>query len=82
MHNPDSHHGFVASALGSSLIHFYKDKDGEWKTEVVEKIPPYEVEGWALPSLPALITDFVISLDDRFLYLSNWLHGIKKFLLC
>jgi len=25
--------------------------------------------------MPGLITDFVISLDDRYLYLVNWLHG-------
>ena len=26
-------------------------------------------------SISALITDILLSLDDRFLYLSNWLHG-------
>lgn len=25
--------------------------------------------------MPGLITDFLISLDDRFLYFVNWLHG-------
>lgn len=25
--------------------------------------------------MPSLITDFLISMDDRYLYLSNWLHG-------
>ncbi|MBA0681371.1 hypothetical protein Goari_023181 [Gossypium aridum] len=25
--------------------------------------------------MPGLITDFLISLDDRFLYFANWLHG-------
>jgi len=28
-----------------------------------------------LPEMPGLITDFLISLDDRFLYFVNWLHG-------
>jgi selenium-binding protein 1 len=37
-------------------------------------IPPVEVEGWPFP-VPSLITDFLISMDDRYLYLSNWLHG-------
>uniref|UniRef100_A0A8C9QH63 Methanethiol oxidase n=1 Tax=Spermophilus dauricus TaxID=99837 RepID=A0A8C9QH63_SPEDA len=27
------------------------------------------------PSPPGLITDILLSLDDRFLYFSNWLHG-------
>lgn len=26
-------------------------------------------------ALAGLITDILISLDDRFLYFSNWLHG-------
>lgn len=30
---------------------------------------------WILPEMPGLITDFLISLDDRFFYLANWLHG-------
>ena len=25
--------------------------------------------------MPGLITDLVLSMDDRFLYFSNWLHG-------
>lgn len=25
--------------------------------------------------MPGLITDFLISLDDRFIYFVNWLHG-------
>ena len=25
--------------------------------------------------MPGLITDLVVSMDDRFLYFSNWLHG-------
>lgn len=36
---------------------------------------PLKVENWILPEMPGLITDFLISLDDRFLYFSNWLHG-------
>ena len=35
-----------------------------------------ELEGWPLPGgVPGLITDLVVSMDDRFLYFSNWLHG-------
>lgn len=36
---------------------------------------PVTVQNWILPEMPGLITDFLISLDDRFLYLANWLHG-------
>ena len=32
--------------------------------------------GLAVPGgVPGLITDIVLSMDDRFLYFSNWLHG-------
>ena len=36
---------------------------------------PLKVKNWILPEMPGLITDFLISLDDRFLYFVNWLHG-------
>ena len=36
---------------------------------------PLKVQNWILPEMPGLITDFLISLDDRFLYFVNWLHG-------
>lgn len=38
-------------------------------------MPALKVRNWILPEMPGLITDFLISLDDRFLYFSNWLHG-------
>ena len=57
------------------MVRFAKGEDGEWVSKTVIKVEPIPVEGWALPEMPGLITDFVISLDDRFLYLSNWLHG-------
>lgn len=37
--------------------------------------PWLKVEGWVLPEVPPLITDILLSLDDRFLYLVNWLRG-------
>jgi len=74
VHNPARAEGFVVAALSSTLIYFYKDKD-EWKTKEVAAVQPKEVEGWALPHIPGLITDMLISLDDHFVYFSNWLHG-------
>ena len=38
-------------------------------------VPSKKVEGWILPEMPGLMKDIVISLDDRFLYFTNWLHG-------
>ncbi|NXD32069.1 SBP1A oxidase, partial [Spelaeornis formosus] len=50
-------------------------RDGAWAAEKVIQVPSKKVQGWILPEMPGFITDILISLDDRFLYLSNWLHG-------
>ena len=72
-HRPDSTHGFVGAALSSTMWHWQK-KEGDWKVEKVISVESVETEGWPFP-VPGLITDLVLSLDDRFLYFSNWLHG-------
>ena len=72
-HDPDSAHGFVGAALSSNMFHFYKD-NGSWKAEKVIDVPTEDVENFPIP-LPGLITDLLISMDDRCLYFSNWLHG-------
>jgi selenium-binding protein 1 len=72
-HNPDSVHGFVGAALSSSMWHWHKSGD-RWQADKVIQVEPVEVSGWPFP-VPGLITDLVLSLDDRFLYFSNWLHG-------
>lgn len=46
-----------------------------WKADKVIDVPSKKVEGWVLPEMPSLITDIILSLDDRFCYFSNWLHG-------
>lgn len=77
LHDPDATVGFVACALSSEIVRFWRPggPGTEWRAEPVITVPPLPVEGWALPQMPALITDFVISLDDKWLYLANWLHG-------
>src|SRR2546428_3344665 len=55
------------------MWHWHKP-DGQWKVEKVIDIPSLEVEGWPI-RVPSLITDFLVSMDDKYLYLSNWLHG-------
>ena len=37
-------------------------------------VDPVELDSWPIP-VPGLITDLVLSLDDKALYFSNWLHG-------
>ncbi|KAK7886196.1 hypothetical protein WMY93_025817 [Mugilogobius chulae] len=75
LHDPDEPQGFVGCALSSNVFRFYRTQKGEWETEKVISVPSKKVEGWMLPEMPGLITDILISLDDRFLYFSNWLHG-------
>jgi selenium-binding protein 1 len=72
-HNPDSTHGFVGAALSSAMWHWHKSSDG-WAVEKVIQVEPVEHQGWPFP-VPGLITDLLVSMDDRWLYFSNWLHG-------
>ena len=72
-HDPDSTHGFVGAALSSNMFHWHKS-NGHWQVDKVIDVPSIEVEGWPFP-VPGLITDLVLSMDDRFLYFSDWLHG-------
>jgi methanethiol oxidase len=71
-HDPDSVHGYVGAALSSTMWHFHKD--GDWKADKVIAVEPIEVKGVNFP-VPGLITDLLVSMDDRYLYFSNWLHG-------
>jgi selenium-binding protein 1 len=34
-----------------------------------------KVEGWMLAEMPGVITDIILSMDDKYLYFSNWVHG-------
>ncbi|KAF2550816.1 hypothetical protein F2Q68_00034796 [Brassica cretica] len=77
----------VSDGLYGKHLHVYSWPEGELKQildlgdngllplEVAISVKPLKVENWILPEMPGLITDFLISLDDRFLYFSNWLHG-------
>jgi selenium-binding protein 1 len=73
LHTPEHAHGFVDAALSSNVFHFWK-RDGEWRAEKVIDFESREMEGWDIP-VPALPTDILLSLDDRYLFGSNWLHG-------
>ncbi len=72
-HNPDSAHAFVGAALSSTMWHCHKP-NGHWQADKIIAEETVNLEGFPIP-LPGLITDLVLSLDDRFLYFSNWLHG-------
>ncbi|RNA01426.1 selenium-binding [Brachionus plicatilis] len=73
LHNPLSSHGFVVCPLSSSIWHFWKSEN-DWNMEKVIQIEP--IHSKACPSpIPSFTVDLLISMDDRFLYTSNWMHG-------
>jgi selenium-binding protein 1 len=73
LHNPDSEEGFVGAALSSVMWHFHR-ANGAWAAEPVIEVDSVPLEGWPFP-VPGVMSDLVLSMDDRFLYLANWLHG-------
>ncbi|XP_073241029.1 methanethiol oxidase-like [Porites lutea] len=75
LHDPDEAQGFVGCSLGSTIVRFFKNEEKTWSAETVIDVPSKKVEGWVLPEMPSLITDILISLDDKYLYFGNWLHG-------
>ena len=73
MHDPASNEGFFAATLSSNVFRWWKDGD-DFQIEKVIDIPTIDVEGFPVP-MPSLITDILISMDDKYLYFANWLHG-------
>jgi len=73
LHDPNAKEGFVGAALSSVIWHFKRTK-GTWAADPLITTEAVELEGWPFPA-PALITDLVLSMDDKALYFSNWLHG-------
>jgi methanethiol oxidase len=75
LHDPDADEGFVGAALSSTMWHFHRD-GGAFAADQVIAVENVELDGWPLPGgVPGLVTDLLVSMDDRFLYFSNWLHG-------
>ena len=73
LHEPDADEGFTGATLTSSIVRFHRS-NGAYQVEPVIEVESVEQDGWPFP-VPGLITDLVVSMDDRFLYFSNWLHG-------
>ncbi|HEX8918856.1 MAG TPA: selenium-binding protein SBP56-related protein [Chloroflexota bacterium] len=75
LHDPDAEEGFVAATLSSTLWRVHQN--GAWTADKVAEVDPIELPGWPIP-VPGLITDQVVSMDDRYLYFSNWFHGDER----
>ncbi|CAB3397326.1 unnamed protein product [Caenorhabditis bovis] len=77
LHNSDCNHAFACSAIGGSIFHLNMNTlTGEWFADRVAEIPSLKVEGWQSDEMPALLTDMVISMDDKWMYVCGFLHGI------
>lgn len=75
-HDPTRGFGYVGAALSSALWMFSVAADGQtWSAQKVVQLPGRADERFPGGVVPALISDFVLSMDDRFLYVSAWLHG-------
>jgi selenium-binding protein 1 len=72
-HDPARSDAYIGAALSSNMFYLNR-KNGGWGVQKVIDIPAIELDGWPFP-VPSLITDLLVSMDDRYLYLANWLHG-------
>ena len=73
-HDPDSTHGFVGAALSANIIHWWKDLAGEWRWEKIIDVENEPHPEWPIP-VPGVISVILLSMDDKYLYFCNWLHG-------
>ncbi|SFK85349.1 selenium-binding protein 1 [Halogranum rubrum] len=73
LHSPEAKHAYVGAALSSNVFHIHEDGD-EWAAEKVIDVEAREHDDWEMP-VPGLVTDLLVSMDDRYLFFSNWLHG-------
>ena len=85
-HNPNKAYGFVNTVVNlqdlSSSIWLWHRENGRWGIRKVIDIPAEPAHPDQLPSAlqdfaaaPPLVSDIVLSLDDKFLYVSCWGTG-------
>uniref|UniRef100_T1H1P7 Methanethiol oxidase n=1 Tax=Megaselia scalaris TaxID=36166 RepID=T1H1P7_MEGSC len=76
LHDPKEPQGFVGCCLNAKVFHFYKEPDSDKfvATKVIDCYPK-KVEGYSSEYVNGMMSDILLSLNDKFLYFSNWLHG-------
>jgi len=80
-HDPAKPWGYVGAALSSTMWLFTKGTPvnqpgpAEWTATKAVELAPVKSDKFPGGAIPALISDFVISMDDRFMYVAAWLHG-------
>lgn len=76
LHNPECNHAFACAAVGSSVFHLHMNTlTDKWSADKVFHVESIQVENWFASEMPALLTDLVISMNDRYAYVAGWLHG-------
>ncbi|CAH1155464.1 unnamed protein product [Phaedon cochleariae] len=75
LHDPKEPQGYVGCAVNGNIFRFYKKENGTWAAEKVIDIPHKKVSGYTDEYLIGFISDILISLDDKYLYLNLWLQG-------
>lgn len=77
MHNPKRQEGFVGCCVNANVFRFYKNKDSDEKfiCKKVIDVPAKKVEGPGMLEVNGMMTDILLSLDDKYLYFSCWLQG-------
>lgn len=85
-HDPSKAYGFASVLIStkdlSSSIWLWYLENKSWKAKKVIEIPAQPAEDKKLPpfltcfkAVPPLVTDIILSVDDRFLYVSCWGTG-------
>lgn len=78
LHDPKRPDGFVGCALNAKVFYFKKKPDSdEFDVKKVIDIPEKLVDtgSGTASKMGGMISDIIISLDDRFLYVNCWRHG-------
>lgn len=78
LHDPKRPDGFVGCCLNAKVFYFKKKPDSdEFDVKKVIDIPEKLVDtgSGTASKMGGMISDIIISLDDRFLYVNCWLHG-------
>uniref|UniRef100_A0A7E4UVH1 Galectin domain-containing protein n=1 Tax=Panagrellus redivivus TaxID=6233 RepID=A0A7E4UVH1_PANRE len=79
IHNPECNHGFAVSAIGGSIFHIHKNsKTEDYHADKIVQYQSAKVSGWIKEEMPPLPLDIIISMDDRFLFVSCFLHGFVE----
>jgi len=56
------------------VIHFWKSEAGKWEWEKIIDVENEPHPEWPIP-VPGVMSAILVSMDDKYLYLNNWLHG-------